>query len=115
MEDKITLSLIAAYSPAEAVMSAMQGIVQSGKKPEDFIVPLMMVFRELSSLVELPELQHPMMKVEGEKIEQVKEEKSNQDMISYIKFVFETVGTSEEKKVAAKVISKFEEYVKTLG
>ena len=97
------LSVAAAYTGAEAIVSSRQEMEKIGVNPEGFLLPALMMGVDIESIVKLPEK-----KIEPQ-IEIVKENKSTQDLVSYVRFIFDVAGTKEQKAVAEKVIKKFEE------
>ena len=100
------LSISITYTDAEAIMASRTAIKHIGVNPDDYLIPALLMKVDVDEIIRVPE---------GKVIEPLpqpavlKVQKSNQDMISYIRLVFDQVGTETEKKVAEKVIKKFEE------
>lgn len=98
------LSIAAAYTGAEAIVSSRQEMEKMGVSPDGFLLPALMMGVDVEKIVKLPErkeeLQLPAI---------IQEKKSTQDMVSYVRFIFDTVGSELQKNTAEIVIKKFEE------
>jgi len=104
---KIVLSTVVAYSSSEAVIASRQVLRTLGADPDDYIIPSSILSTEIQKLVKVSKNNAitPRLTVPG--VKEITKQKSIQDMFSYIRLVFDTVGTKAEKKVAEKVIKKF--------
>ncbi len=101
------VATVIAYTETDAVVAAIQGLRNLGVDPKDYIVPASITSTEIEKFIKIPDGKVIVPSVPQPQI--IKVQKSNQDMISYIRLVFDQVGTETEKKVAEKVIKKFEE------
>lgn len=115
LHDKLFLSVVISYTPAEAVLGAMGGLERSGRKLDDYKTPYMLVGSELDVLVEpsAPSLDEilaaPRIQAEAEA-----EAGLEAKLISYVRLVFDKAGTLEEKKTAEAVIQKFNDYAQRI-
>lgn len=108
-DHKLSLSLSAAYSGGDAIMSAHQALKDMGLNPDNYKIPVMMINIEADKIIQSDAkpiaLSNPKPEIELPK--EKKAEKSIEEMTSFISYVFEKVGTDEEIKIAKKVIKKF--------
>jgi len=97
------LTLAAAYDYSSAYFAASEGLKQKEIAQEEYIIPHIVLMRDVDQIVigGVPQVATPDTKLESQA------EKSAQELGNYVKYVFETVGTPEEKKIADKVIVKF--------
>ena len=118
LKDKLAIGIIFAYSQSDALIGAYQLVNSLGRDVRDYITPYMIAERDLTDLIKIdnptlqfsPEafeaIQQPAPVETPIEIEKTKE-KAREDMVSYMRFIVDTVGTPEEKDMAEAVISKF--------
>lgn len=118
---KIVMSMVGAPGRGDAMYSTVQAFALANKNPNDYIMGAQVIEGPFSTLLDLPVLfksvEHPLFKSDAAGIKPVEEapkEKSTQDMVAYVKFIFDTVGTEDEKRVCAAVIKKFEAHVNSV-
>ena len=115
IKDKLILSLTVAYSVEGAIAAVIAGIKlgqhPSGisQKPEDYRIARMIIARDYDSFLVSPATGIEKA-VEELPIISNEKEKSKEQIISYVRYLF-AKATDEEKKVAEDVIKKFEQRV----
>ena len=118
-DQKLSLSLTAAYNGGDAIIGARQGLLNINLKPEDYKIPVMMISIYADKIIQQesklnipgtpPEIKIP----DGAlKLPEKKAKKSTEEITAHILYVFDKVGTDEEKETAKKVIDKFKKCVK---
>lgn len=132
VKEKSSLALIAAYTLPEALVGVTKSFEMIAKEPSDYVTPYQIIEKDVDTFVqtgvtgmEVPEetlrrllktpqpgIVYPLQNSASEPINKVVEEKekSIMQMISYVKYVFDKVGTEEEKEIANKVTEKFKKH-----
>ena len=109
-DKKICLGLSAAYSSIEALEGAKIGIKGMGIDPADFEIGFQTIFIPAKSIIAMPapaEFNAPMT-VEPVKSELVDPRKKEKEaLVAYVRYVFDQVGSKQEKQMAEEVINKF--------
>ena len=107
---QISLTLGAGYSPVEAIEAARQGLVAQGLEPGNFVLGFQSMYVEAERLVAFPNV------FAIPEVETLKEEKpvdlkskSKDNLIAYVRYVFDIAGTEEQKRMAEWVIKKFKD------
>lgn len=96
---ELLLSLTSAYSYPDAIYGVTKGVKESGYNPDEFNVSFVTVMRELDEMVipsptPLPAPKTPI-------------QKETDQLVAYVRYVFEKSGDPVEKQVAEDVIKKF--------
>jgi len=139
LKDKMALSLLAAYTNAEAIIGAVASLKATvGLDPNDFKIPFHMVEAPIEQFVQTGLTAVELMPYELKKILDVGEfkpmplppdvykdspqispmdmtkEKKLEEFIADIRYVFDAVGTDTQKKMAETVIKKFRNHARKL-
>jgi len=131
VKGKLVLAIVISYTPAEAVMGATAVLAQSGKNPQEYNTPYMLIGRELAGVIQVESPAVPSVEeiLAAPRIQKEAEEeagvtaradtsaatKSAADLASYVRFVFSKAGTRAQKKTAEAVIVKFQKYAKSFN
>lgn len=59
VDNNFTLAIAITYTPAEAILSARESFNKLGKNPDDYVIPFMILGREVEGIIEQPK-QFPM-------------------------------------------------------
>ena len=105
------LGISVTYTNAEAILATQEVMKDIELNCSEFTIPALLMKINVEDIVKIPEgkVIAPSSVIPLPQPAVSKIQKSNQDMISYIRLVFDQVGTETEKKVVEKVIKKFEE------
>ena len=107
VKKNLMLAISVTYTDSEAIMAARIASKSIGLNPDEYLIPALMMKANVEEIIRIPEDKA----VEPKSLQPqvIKVQKSNQDMIAYVRLVFDSAGTLAEKKVAEKVIKRFEE------
>ena len=111
MAHKIGLAMVVTYTDAEAIIGAGEAIRRSGQDPQNYKIPYQIINIPVENFLPViaPPVKEPMLtklRKEGER------KKNISSFVNDVRYVFDAVGTAEEKEIARKVILKFNVYVK---
>lgn len=111
-EGKVTTTLMVTYSQAEAVMFTKQSVAESiaekgvNLNPEDFMIPTQMVTVDADKMIDFNSIPMPaVVPVIETKEEKIK--KSKEEMVAYVRYVFDKAGSPNDRDVAELVIKEF--------
>ncbi len=107
-DKKICLGLSAAYSQLEAIEGARMGIEQMGLNPADFMIAFQAVSVDADKIIDMPSHMAEEVATLPKDDLAEKKAKSVQELIAYVRYVFNKVGSTDEISVAEGVIKKFE-------
>jgi len=111
-DQKLSLSLSVAYNAADASAAARQALTDMNLNPNNYQIPVMMinvdVDRCIQSDAKVTALSNPMSEIKIPGKPKQKTKKSTDEIATYILYAFDKVGTEAEKKIAKKVIKKFQ-------
>jgi len=105
MENKIYLTIAAAYHPDGAILSAEKGLRFQGLEPRDFILPHMIHGALADDLISG-------LGAISKKPPTSPAQRSIEDLSAHVLYVFDTVGTPTQKKTARSVVEKFKTHAK---
>lgn len=106
VKNKLVLSVVIAYNDSEAILVARNLLVAAGRKSEEYATPFMIVKGEVEKMV--PDIDKYLIpNLAGGEVEATPNK-----IVEYVARVFETVGTTSQKKVATAVIEKYQKHVK---
>lgn len=112
IKDKLIISLVMAYSDAEAYMGCRGSIQNLGFDPDLYVIPSAFISKDVEEFMKSISFT-PIMStstivpLEVEKpVEEVRK-KSVESIVASVRMVFDQYGNSSQKKMAEEVINKF--------
>ena len=116
IKDRLLLTMVFAFSEAEAVLGVSELLKHQGKNPDDYKTPVMLISREVADVLGTDQVGLPLeeaiedamlaQRITGQE-ESKPQNKSLESLISGVRYVF-AVGNKYQQGIAEAVIKEFE-------
>jgi len=106
IRDKMILTLVLTYDLPAALVAVEEGIKEAGRAISDYNLTRMLIERNADNLIDFRSVQAFASPLPETK--EIKIQKGKQEMIAYVRYIFDKAGTPEEKVVCENVVAKYE-------